>query len=433
MVATCAAENSISVDQSSFWSSSGVNWDTHRIGWAVAGGCSVLTLIISMISVLSHARHYTCPPEQRQILRILYMPPVYAIVSFFSYRFFRSFTYYELAEVVYEAVTISAFMLLLIEYVAATASGHKADNALARKDKRSLPIPFCCWRYRPTKAYFMYTVKWAVMQYVVVRPLVSAVAIVAEKYGVLCENGGYNIHFAYAYLSAVDFVSITVALYGLFIFYGLTKEELQGRRPLAKFLCIKLIVMFTFYQAFVFGQLEHKVIKPTQYWTSTNIANGLNALTICVEMVLFSLFFMWAYPASEYKLADSGTTSIWKPLWDSINYTDFIREIFGSLKFFIDYIRCKPHTRGPSIPTSTSPNARTNFEDAFGLSGSSPYATAKARGYSRSSSVRGGGVGGKGERIGSLDEEAVPLPIYDRHARHDGEGYGDVRPSMAER
>lgn len=26
------------------------------------------------------------------------MPPVYAIVSFFSYRFFRSYTYYSLAE-----------------------------------------------------------------------------------------------------------------------------------------------------------------------------------------------------------------------------------------------------------------------------------------------------------------------------------------------
>jgi hypothetical protein len=43
----------------------------------------------------------------------------------------------------------------------------------------------------------------------------------------------------------------SVALYGLILFYGLTKDELKGRRPLAKFLCIKLIVMATFYQEFV--------------------------------------------------------------------------------------------------------------------------------------------------------------------------------------
>jgi len=43
----------------------------------------------------------------------------------------------------------------------------------------------------------------------------------------------------------------SVALYGLILFYDLTKEELARRRPLAKFLSIKLIVFFTFYQSFV--------------------------------------------------------------------------------------------------------------------------------------------------------------------------------------
>ena len=43
----------------------------------------------------------------------------------------------------------------------------------------------------------------------------------------------------------------SIALYGLIIFYGLTKDELKDKRPLAKFLAIKLIVFFTFYQSFV--------------------------------------------------------------------------------------------------------------------------------------------------------------------------------------
>jgi hypothetical protein len=38
------------------------------------------------------------------------MPPVYAIISFFSYRFFRKYTYYALVEVAYESVTLSAFL-----------------------------------------------------------------------------------------------------------------------------------------------------------------------------------------------------------------------------------------------------------------------------------------------------------------------------------
>jgi hypothetical protein len=101
------------------------------------------------------------------------------------------------------------YRLLIIEFVATTASDNRAENAIARKDKKSLPIPFCCWRYRPTKAYFMYTIKWAVMQYVIIRPAVSLAGIITNALGLYCESGGYNPHFAYLYLTAVDFVSIT--------------------------------------------------------------------------------------------------------------------------------------------------------------------------------------------------------------------------------
>ncbi|KAG2130418.1 organic solute transporter Ostalpha-domain-containing protein [Suillus bovinus] len=362
MVSSCPSDNTSEVDQSSFWSSGNLNWDQHRIGWAIAGGCAMLTVLISVISVSGHCRNYTKPSEQRQILRILYMPPVYAVISFFSYRYFRSYTYYSLIEAAYEAVTLSAFLLLLIEFVAATATGGDATKAIERKDKRPLPIPFCCWRYRPTKPYFMYTLKWSVLQYVIIRPAVSIAGIICQVYNVLCESGPYSIYYANVYLEAADFASISVALYGLLLFYGLTKEELVGRRPLAKFLSIKLIVMFTFYQSFVFSALEGRVIKATQYWTAANIADGLNALTICIEMVFFSVLMMWAYTVNEYKVPGNKKTSIWRPLWDSVNYWDFVTEIAGSLKFFFN------HARGAS---STHSSKKTDFAHAFGINGRS--------------------------------------------------------------
>ncbi|KAF9481499.1 DUF300-domain-containing protein [Pholiota conissans] len=306
--------NQIAIDESHFWDANGIHWNAHRIGWTIAGGCAALTTIISAITVLQHCRNYTVPAQQRQILRVLYMPPVYAIISFFSYRFYRNYIYYSFIE----AVTLSAFLLLIIEYVAATAHGHSTDKALERKDKMPLPMPFCCWRYRPTKAYFMYTVKWSVLQYVIIRPLVSVAGIICEKLEILCESDGYSWRYASVYLSVIDFISISVALYGLFVFYGLMHEELEGRRPLAKFLAIKLIVMFTFYQSFVIGALNVKVIKANDYWTVDNIKDGLDALLICIEMVFFSAFMWWAYTPNEYT-RKSGTppTSIWKPLWDS--------------------------------------------------------------------------------------------------------------------
>ena len=59
------------------------------------------------------------------------------------------------------------------------------------------------------------------------------------------------------------------------MFYGLTNEELKGRRPMAKFLSIKLIVMFTFYQSFVVSTLHSLLGFPshlfaTSDWRSPN-------------------------------------------------------------------------------------------------------------------------------------------------------------------
>jgi Organic solute transporter Ostalpha len=94
------------------------------------------------------------------------------------------------------------------------------------------------------------------------------------------------------------------------VFYDLTKDELAGRRPLAKFLSIKLIVIFTFFQSLLvrgarsavpvpcanfhmlkFTALEGHVIHGTEFWTSTNIADGLNALTTCMEAWGHFLFY----------------------------------------------------------------------------------------------------------------------------------------------
>ncbi|KAF8991474.1 hypothetical protein BDQ17DRAFT_1332847 [Cyathus striatus] len=207
---TCPeTQNTLEVDQTKFWDSNGVNWDGHRIGWVIAGACSV--------AVRYHFfRARTKNRTRRQYEGTTTIPrnndrSVYAII-YFSYRFFRDYTYYSLIEVSYEAVTLSAFLLLIIEYVAITAEGHSAEKAIERKDKRPLPLP----------VYFMYTVKWSVLQWLL-------------------------------YVLVFDLVSISVALYGLVIFYGLTAEELKERRSLAKFLAFKLIVMFAFYQSFVSG------------------------------------------------------------------------------------------------------------------------------------------------------------------------------------
>lgn len=91
------------------------------------------------------------------------------------------------------------------------------------------------------------TVKWLVMQFVVVKPLISVLAIVTEAFGKYCR-GSYSFRFSSIYYQIFDFVSVGVAIYGLVLLYACVKEDLVGKKPLAKFMTIKVIVFLVFYQ-----------------------------------------------------------------------------------------------------------------------------------------------------------------------------------------
>ncbi|KIL66240.1 hypothetical protein M378DRAFT_75551 [Amanita muscaria Koide BX008] len=350
----CPSENTARIDQSSFWTPGAWHWDAHRIGWTVAGVFTLLTMLVSGLSILAHCRNYTVPRQQRQIIRILFMPPIYAFISFLSYRFFREYVYFSLVQSgVLSAISntwvlyiVDHFLqftkcvylflcrrLLLIEYVAESAETHDRSSLLAEKEKRRLIIP----------EYFMHAVKWSVLQYAFVRPTITLIAIICEVAGVLCESQGYSAHFASVYLDTIDFISISVALYGLILFYNLTKEDLRGRRPLAKFFAIKLLVFFTFYQSFLFDALKGRAIHATAYWTETNIANGLSALTICIEMLLFSAFMWWAYPVGEYRREGTPTTTIGTPLLDWYVFTSKSERSLLRCPFSFNY--CKMSSR----------------------------------------------------------------------------------------
>lgn len=213
----------------------------------------------------------------------------------------------------------------------------------------------------------MYTVKWSVMQYTIIQPAISVISVVTQSYNLLCVQS-FSPQFANLYLTIAAVLSNTLAVYGLVVFYELTKHDLKGRRPGAKFWCVNIIVTIPFLQQLLFSVLQGAgVLEGTKFWTSTNVANGLNALATCFEMVIFSLYMCWAFPVSEYADDSRPKRSAWRAIWDSINFWDFVVETWRSLKFFFDYARNKPGTRSQSgVKQKPGYHGRTNFSDAFG-------------------------------------------------------------------
>ncbi|KAG9031846.1 hypothetical protein FS837_002882 [Tulasnella sp. UAMH 9824] len=310
-----------------------------------------------------HARNYRVPAEQRQIIRILHLPLVYGVISFLSYRFFSDYIYYSFIQAAYESVTLSAFLLLLIQYVAATSPEYSAEAALSKKDKRKMPL-FFCFRIRPSKPYFMHAVKWMVLQYAFIKPLISIISIITEAAGVYCE-GVWDAHFASSYLEVVDVIAMFGALYGLILFYIITKDILANRNPLSKFLAIKIVIFLGIFQNFVFDLLaDHGIIHGSGYWTESNIVHALNAFCTAFEMVFVAAYMMLsAYPAAEYTDPALGKPGgVGRALLDSINLSDFGREIWASMKWFLNNSKSRREGQASGEMANAG---ETTFDQAF--------------------------------------------------------------------
>ncbi|KAG8977007.1 hypothetical protein FRC05_002526 [Tulasnella sp. 425] len=261
-----------------------------------------------MFNFISHALNYRVPGQQRHILRILYLPMIYGTLSFLSYRFFGSYIYFTLGEAVYEAYALGAFLLLLVEYVAVTG----AD----------------------IEVRFLYLVKFSVLQYVVIKPLIAILTVITQAAGVLC-NGTWNLHFASPYLRVIDTFLMGYAVWGLLQFYKRIKDQLRGRRALAKFVCIKIVIFLGVVQTLLLSILDkHGVIHGTKTWAESDVMNGINAICTCVEMVFVAALMLWAYSPSEYKKASAGEKlGIARAYWDCLNISDVLLEIVDTFSF----------------------------------------------------------------------------------------------------
>lgn len=90
----------------------------HHFGLILSAVFGLISVVVAFFLIFKHATHYLKPWEQKHIIRILLMIPIYSVVSFLSYLYYRHAIYFEVLRDCYEAFAISAFFTLLCHYIA---------------------------------------------------------------------------------------------------------------------------------------------------------------------------------------------------------------------------------------------------------------------------------------------------------------------------
>ncbi|CAG8648539.1 10800_t:CDS:2, partial [Racocetra fulgida] len=168
----------------------------------------------------------------------------------------------------YEAFVIAAFFTLLIQFVGESPEEQK--KKLRGREKAKLPVPCCCITYSPTGHTFLSITKWGILQYVIMKPIITFISLITEAFGVFCSES-LSFAFARVYMKILTFICVTVAMYALV---------------------------------------------------------RLAAILVCIEMTIFSFLHIFAFPYQPYeRLGDHKKVSITKGLIDSFNPIDIWKEI----------------------------------------------------------------------------------------------------------
>ncbi|XP_059061904.1 transmembrane protein 184C [Achroia grisella] len=270
-------------------------------GALIAGGFVLLALPISIWQITQHIFHYTKPSLQKHIIRILWMVPIYALNAWIGLEFPEQSIYMDSLRECYEAYVIYNFMKYLLNYL---NDGQDLEAILESKPQVYHIFPLCCLTPWEMGSEFIHNCKHGILQYTVVRPITTVISMICELSGVYGESD-FSPKVAFPYMIAVNNLSQFVAMYCLVLFYRANRTELKPIKPIGKFLCIKAVVFFSFFQGVIINILVYCGVISTIFDISEQdkikiISSKLQDFLICIEMFLAAIAHHYSFSYKEF-------------------------------------------------------------------------------------------------------------------------------------
>ncbi|XP_052119378.1 uncharacterized protein LOC107492256 [Arachis duranensis] len=282
--------------------------------------CTLGAIALAIIHIYRHLLNYTEPTYQRFIVRIVFMVPVYALMSFLSLVLPDSSIYFNSIREVYEAWVIYNFLSLCLAWVG--GPGAVVISLSGRVLKPSVCLMTCCFPPIPLDGRFIRKCKQGCLQFVILKPILVVVTLILYAKGKY-KDGNFNPKQSYLYLTIIYTLSYTMALYALALFYMACKDLLQPFNPVPKFIIIKSVVFLTYWTMGVLFFLAAKsgIIK------NADEAALLQNFIICVEMLVAAVGHFYAFPYKEYAGANiGGSRGFTASLGHAVKLNDFYHD-----------------------------------------------------------------------------------------------------------
>ncbi|XP_044754241.1 transmembrane protein 184B isoform X1 [Coccinella septempunctata] len=273
-----------------------------KLAQVIAGIFVFAALFITCTQIYHHLRWYTNPAEQRWIVRILFIVPIYATYSWISLLFFNSEGYYIYFFTVrdcYEAFVIYNFLSLCYEYLG--GEGNIMSEIRGKPIRSSCTYGTCCLNGKTYTIGFLRFCKQATLQFCLIKPVMAFVIIILQSFGHY-RDGDWSPNGGYLYITIIYNISVSLALYGLFLFYYATRDLLIPFEPVLKFCTVKSVIFLSFWQGVGLAILEKaEVITPINDSTGTGtVSAGYQNFLICIEMFFAALALRSAFPYRIY-------------------------------------------------------------------------------------------------------------------------------------
>ncbi|CAH8562419.1 unnamed protein product [Heterobilharzia americana] len=293
------------------------------------------------------------------------MVPIYAIDAWMALIFPKFAIFFDTLRECYEAYVIYNFLAFLLNYLKSEYPdlGHVISQ---KSPVKHLP-PFCCLNSWPMGRKFIDRCRHGALQYTVIRPLTTAVALICELVGVYGE-GDFSFHYAFLYLTVINNISQIWALYCLVLFYRCARQELSPMKPVAKFLCVKFVVFMSFWQSILIAVLAASgVIRKVEAWKLYDVHSIVIALqnfAICIEMFIAAIAHHFSFSSVSYIDPNSQSTNCCQSWWSMWDLSDMRRDVVEHVRHIghsvrrLDFSSDRQPTQRYSllVPCQTNPS-----------------------------------------------------------------------------